>query len=470
MSLQDIMAQRAAIHFQNELGPTSGGTPSTVLSDLAKAVSEKIERRKQEKLIAENNRQLLDKYINNRPDKIDNEYKLNNISSGRQDMEIKRGLKLDQKTGMLQETFEAESLGTKEQLEIQKLRQEIESGDIIKRTVDEFFSEGSDMGIEDLYAARITPSDANEMLKQRNIRRQQSQIQSSISRTISPDPIRTIQREPAGSINQSQERLVAKGFDIEQNIPKDVVDIQGIKIIGEEEAKIKASEKQKLKWSDDAAEREIKNAVIDPKLNYFMEVGGRAYKELREEAKALGIELDFSAKGPEVYKNMLVKKGLSVAKFTPLMDALDKLRPELGTELMRQLGAFRSAQMAEKFEKTIAAFSGNIRQDIADMTTTISKNQANVDLIDDDGNVLPDSVRDKRMRQAEANLIRKYNFMYRDMGLIDKPYLAGYDYEDIAERSTFNESEEAIIRNAIEDNPGYDRIQIISKLIERGLL
>lgn len=40
MSLQDILMERAALHFQNELGPTSGGTPSDLFAFIAETIKE----------------------------------------------------------------------------------------------------------------------------------------------------------------------------------------------------------------------------------------------------------------------------------------------------------------------------------------------------------------------------------------------------------------------------------------------
>jgi hypothetical protein len=201
-----------------------------------------------------------------------------------------------------------------------------------------------------------------------------------------------------------------------------------------------------------------------------MDLGGRAYQELRDEASKRGIDMDFTEGGINYYKNILVKAGLGAGKYTPLMTALDRLRPELGTELMRQLGPFRDSKMAKRFENTLAQFSGNIKEDIANMTTTIAKNAANTELIDEQGNTLPDEVRDKKMIGVEANLIRKYNFMYRNMGLIKKPYLAGRSYEWLAGASQFSTEEESVISQAMQANPGYTREQVAAKLIEQGLL
>jgi len=53
MSLQDILMQRAALHFQNELGPTEGGTPSTMFQEIAKT----LEQRRQEKIASEQEKQ-----------------------------------------------------------------------------------------------------------------------------------------------------------------------------------------------------------------------------------------------------------------------------------------------------------------------------------------------------------------------------------------------------------------------------
>jgi len=224
------------------------------------------------------------------------------------------------------------------------------------------------------------------------------------------------------------------------------------------------------KWNEESVQRQIKFDVMTPKMNNYMEVGGRAYQELSDWAKGFGVKLDFSKGGLDAYVAQVVKKAGGIAKMTPLMKALDALRPELGVELMRQLGAFRSAQMASKFENTLSKFSGNIREDIALMTTTLTKNKANVVLLDEAGNPLPDDMRNKKMDSFEADLIRKYNFMYRGMGLMDKPYTAQRSFDWLAKNSSFNPKEQALIDNATKDNPKAKREKVIAKLIEKGLL
>lgn len=237
-------------------------------------------------------------------------------------------------------------------------------------------------------------------------------------------------------------------------------------------AKEKASGKIKAtnKWNEEDVQRQIKFDVMTPKMNNYMEVGGRAYQELSDFAKGYGIKLDFSTGGLNAYVAQIAKKAGGIAKMTPLMNALDALRPELGVELMRQLGAFRSAQMASKFENTLSKFSGNIKEDIALMTTTLAKNKANVVLLDDAGKPLSNDAREAKMDGFEANLIRKYNFMYRGMGLMDKPYTAKRSFDWLAKNSTFNPKELELIDNAVRDNPKAKREKVIAKLIERGLL
>jgi len=226
----------------------------------------------------------------------------------------------------------------------------------------------------------------------------------------------------------------------------------------------------KGKWNTESAERNIKFEVMTPKLQNYMDLGGRAYKELRDVAKGYGIELNFETGGLNALVAMATKNVAIKTKLAPLMKALSNLRPELGTELMRQLGAFRSGQMAEKFEKTLAQFSGDIREDIANMSTTLVKNKANTVLLDENGERLSDAERNRKMEGFEANLIRKYNFMYRGMELTTKPYTAGRSLEWLAKNSEFNGAEESIIKNAMDDNPKFSREKIIAKLIEKGLL
>jgi len=339
--------------------------------------------------------------------------------------------------------------------------------------ISAFLAPDSQLTTLDLVRSGVDPDDVEKISELRNIANLQVGISTDEqpSEDIIPASSTPVPKSSPIPVTDDTSGLAAKGFDVEKQIPKDVVDLEGIKKVGAVEASIKGKEKEFVNWADEAAQRQIKTNIIGPKLNYFMDVGGRAYKELKDVAKKeLGVDLDFSKGGTNYYKNLLVKKGLGAAKLTPLMTALDNLRPELGTELMRQLGPFRSAQMAAKFERTVANFSGNIKEDIANMTTTIAKNAANTELIDESGNILPDSVRDQKMKLVEATLIRRYNFMYRNMELIEEPYLAGRDFRWIAENSNFNDNELLLIEDAVRANSGYDRTSIVAKLIEQGIL
>ena len=223
-------------------------------------------------------------------------------------------------------------------------------------------------------------------------------------------------------------------------------------------------------WRKEAADRQIKFDVVNPKLDYFMEFGGRAYKELRDSAAERGIDLNFEEGGFEAIKAMATKNVAMKLKMAPLMESLKNLRPELGTELMRQLGAFRSGQMAKTFENTIAQFSGDIREDIANMSSTMTKNVANIELLDDKGKRVSSKETVKRMKTFEANAIRVYNKMYRKMGITTKPYTAGLSLDDLVERSRFSEQEESIISDALDSNEGAKRKPVIKRLIEEGYL
>uniref|UniRef100_A0A6M3XZQ3 Uncharacterized protein n=1 Tax=viral metagenome TaxID=1070528 RepID=A0A6M3XZQ3_9ZZZZ len=275
---------------------------------------------------------------------------------------------------------------------------------------------------------------------------------------------------PAGGVSPSPE-IISPNLTNSSAPPAGVIPGVGSPFISplqkeEEKGKITA----KNKWNTEDAERNIKFDIMTPKLQNYMELGGRAYTELRNVAKQYGLNLNFETGGLNAIMTIATKNIAMKTKLAPLMTALQRLRPELGTELMRQLGAFRSAQMAEKFEKTLAEFSGDIREDIANMSTTLVKNKANTVLLDDKGKPLPDEERNRRMDGFEANLIRKYNFMYRGMGLTTKPYTAERSFEWLAKNSTFNDAENGIIKNAMDDNPKFSKEKIIAKLIEKGLL
>ena len=445
-SLQDILMLR---ELKNQANPTYSAMKA-LADGVAGGIEEERAKKKQTKAMAEHNENVFKQYSN-----------FNNSNSKRIE-KLQPSLKLN-KEGILEftaktptpETAVLRSTRIKNEEEIRIMNEQ-------SRTIDAFFEPNSTLTQIDLMDAEIDPSKAEKMFTARNIFRQQQQNKINIQNQVIGQPTNNQQ-----GISQQQEKtsirggdLVAKGFDVEQQIPKDVISKSGI-----------SQEKQVLKWSDEAAQRNIKVAVLDPKLQGFMDVGARAYKELKEVSKKeLGVDLNFSKGGTNFYKNLLIKKGLKAAKLTPLMVALDNLRPEIGTELMRQLGAFRSAQMAQKFENTLAKFNGNIKEDIANMATTISKNAANIDLVDENGNIRSQEETTRIMNGAEANFIRKYNFMYREMGLIDKPYTAQRSFKWLAENSDFNNSEQALIQKAVGDNKGYDTISVIAKLIEQGLL
>jgi len=244
---------------------------------------------------------------------------------------------------------------------------------------------------------------------------------------------------------------------------------QGALLPGKVEEK---KELTKVKWNEEDVDRQIKFDVFTPKMNNYMEVGGRAYQELNDVYKEFsgGEDLDFGVGGFEAIKAKIFKNAAMAAKAAPLMSALEALRPELGVEAMRQLGAFRSGQMAQKFENTIAEFSGDIREDIAKMTTTIVKNKANVVLLDAEGNTLSEEEKYAKMDTTEANLIRRYNSIYRGMGLMKKSYTAKRSFKWLAENSEFNEAENSIIDNAAEDNPDFSRKDLTAQLIARGLI
>ncbi len=271
----------------------------------------------------------------------------------------------------------------------------------------------------------------------------------------------TTQPQIQPTIQTPNGQIVPKGFDKFGN-PTGFEDVStGLQ---------KKQLETKVKWNEQGVDRQIKFDVLTPKLQNFMELGGRAYQELRDTADQFGINLDFRRGGLQAIKNAAFKNVAVAAKMAPLMQALDKLRPEIGTELMRQLGSFRSAEMAKEFSNTLANFSGDIRSDIADMTTTLVKNKANVVLLGDDGKPLPNDIKNKKLDSFEADLIRRYNNMYIGMGLMDKPYTAKRSFKWIAENSNFNDKEKAVIDKAVKDNKGFKREDIVAKLIEKGLL
>lgn len=207
-----------------------------------------------------------------------------------------------------------------------------------------------------------------------------------------------------------------------------------------------------------------------------MDVGGRGLREFKTEAKdRFNVELDFESGGVEFWKANLLKKGMNMARLTPVLDAADKLRPEIGFEVMRQIGPFRSAHAGMVFTETLADFEGHIPSDIAKSATTMTKSFAggmgNKALVEEVfGRELSRDEQVEKIKQYEANLIRGYNKAYRQMGISTKFHGAGLDVETIADNSKFTEAEEGIINNFLRKYPDKTRKEITVTLIDEGLL
>lgn len=222
--------------------------------------------------------------------------------------------------------------------------------------------------------------------------------------------------------------------------------------------------------------QEVAMSSLEPKIAYLMDVGGRGLREFKTEAKdRFNVELDFESGGVEFWKANLLKKGMNMARLTPVLDAADKLRPEIGFEVMRQIGPFRSAHAGMVFTETLADFEGHIPSDIAKSATTMTKSFAggmgNKALVEEVfGRELSRDEQVEKIKQYEANLIRGYNKAYRQMGISTKFHGAGLDVETIADNSKFTEAEEGIINNFLRKYPDKTRKEITVTLIDEGLL
>ena len=445
MSLQDILMKRAAIHFRDQLGNYNGPK-----SNLWKNISSAIEEEKDKKLAAEEEKKkfsLLTSGSGINPDGSGgntDKTKLGNlVMSG--SYEPGKGTTIKYKTP----TPEI-AQGKKRQI----LLNELDKPDSIVTKID-------------LMSVGFSNSDADGLLEGKHIAN--AQLGSSLAQLEQPDfnaeqpTINTEQQvtNVDGTIPQGgggTGNAIVKGIDVEKNIPKDVVTKTGIK----EEAFTK-------KWSEAGVDKQINFQVLEPKLIQLGMEGARGYQELKRVAKeTLNIDLDFSKQGPNQIVNMLVQKGLSMAQLTPYLDAIDALRPELGAELMRQIGPFRSAAMAKDFQNTLPKFTGNFRADLARTVTTMTKNASNANLVDSQGRPLSTDQKLAKMDSAAANYIRKYNAVYMGMGVIDEPYHAERTPSWIAEHSTFNEKENAAIDSVANANPNYSREAIVTQMIKRG--
>lgn len=226
----------------------------------------------------------------------------------------------------------------------------------------------------------------------------------------------------------------------------------------------------KKQW-DKMAESQIAMSSLNPKINYMMEIGARGYRELRDKAANFGLDLNFEEGGLDYWQAQMAKGGLGFARLTPIMDAVSKLRPEIGFEVMRQIGPFRSAQAGLVFTETLPDFTGHIPSDIAKAVTTMTKSFAgalgNKELVKQE---LSSDEQVEKIGQFEANLIRSYNKTYRQMGVIDNFQGVGLSIEEIANNSKFTRTEESLINHYMDKHPDLSRQEMVVTLIDEGLL
>ena len=221
---------------------------------------------------------------------------------------------------------------------------------------------------------------------------------------------------------------------------------------------------------------ELAMSTLEPKVGYMMRKSGQAYNELKNMAtQQFGMDLDFERGGADYWKSRGVKTYFDLMKQTPQMDAISRLRPEIGFEVMRQIGPFRSAEAGMVFTETLPDFSGHIPTDISRAVTTMTKSYVGAlgkrELaLKYVGRPLSTDEIIKEGNAYEANLIRKLNKVYRGIGVTTKFYGAGESLDDIAKNSVFSDVEQDIIDSHQRKYPDKSRLDIIRALINEGAI
>lgn len=149
--------QRAALHFQNELGPTSGGTPGTLWNDIA----ETLEKKRQEKIVEARQKELRDAMFKQGGDSNMDKDRVNGLNVS---------YEMDLNTGLVKGSVKTPSPETPSQRATRiKAEREVANEERIQRLREEFFKQGSELNVDDLIIAGIDPSKARIMNEERGI-------------------------------------------------------------------------------------------------------------------------------------------------------------------------------------------------------------------------------------------------------------------------------------------------------------
>lgn len=263
--------------------------------------------------------------------------------------------------------------------------------------------------------------------------------------------------EKIGGVNVTRENQI---LQLEQKAKEEIIKAQGGAV---------------TKKLEKAAQSQIALSSVSPKMRLYMSYGAAGYKQAMEEASNRGIELDFEEGGFEYWKSRAAIAGLNISRLTPLLEATYRLRPEIGFELMRMIGPFRSAHAGLVFAATLPPFNGHIPSDIALSVSTLTKSFAglvgNEELAKEVfGKELSDDEQWEKIEQFESNLTRHYNKFFRVSEVSTKFHGGRLTTEEVAAKSKFSGREEKMIAEAVAENPDNRREDTIIDLIDKGYL
>ncbi len=206
---------------------------------------------------------------------------------------------------------------------------------------------------------------------------------------------------------------------------------------------------------------------LTPKIEYLTNVGARSYKEVINIFEDAGIPLR-PGRGINAIAFGIAMETMDRFEIITLKDSVKKMKLEVGTELMRTLGAFRNPKFAKEFGATLGEFSGNPYKDIDNVVTTLTKSFINQIVADDATKNLPRSEKRELIEKMETMAYYQYSKMFVDLGVIPGFHFGILGTEDVVERLGDYITEHPNFQAAKSKSPSMDEEEFKLKFFMKG--
>ena len=210
---------------------------------------------------------------------------------------------------------------------------------------------------------------------------------------------------------------------------------------------------------------------LAPKVDYLNEVGARSVKETMDVMANMGLPIK-PGRGANALLFNVASSILDRAHLTSLRDSVGKMKLEIGTELMRTLGAFRNPSFAKEFGATLGEFTGDPYRDVDNLATSVTKFMVNKLPVDEGTKHLSADEQLDLTKKAEVMSYYRLSKAWVDMGVMPEFYWGRIEPQTVVERlgdfitdhEHYAAAEEAARRN----NPNISDEDIKLEFFMRG--